>query len=485
MASRAPRSDPAAIVALLSGPGRSELARFLTRQRWFAAKTRGVGTLEVVDWAVLDREGSLLLLLLAVDGDRYYIPVALGDEAPPDRVLARRGAERVVDAHDDARFGPCLLRAIAAGDTLGGRRGRFACRPTPGWVFPPDAPVRPGRRLTGEQSNTCLAIGDLVLKSLRRPPPGVSPDLEITRFLTARTGFRHVPRLAGWLEYTTAAETATLAVLHELVPNTGDGWTHLVSTLSGRGAAVGRGPDPLVDDLRQLGAVTGALHAALASDDRDPDFRPEPVTRADVARWAADITRELAPLALWHRLGADRGLVDEAVARTLAGLETLVEGTLKIRIHGDYHLGQVLKTADAFVVIDFEGEPARPLSERRLKQPALRDMAGMLRSLDYAAHAVARARPEEERPGALTALIAWEEQAREACLAGYLDALAGTPAALVPAGSDPLRRACAAFELQKAGYELRYEMDNRPDWLPIPLAGIDRILRQALGRGLR
>ena len=483
MASRPLRSDPAAIVALLSGSGRSDFARFLGRQRWFAAKTRGVGTLEVVDWAALDQEGSLLLLLLAIDRDRYYVPVAVAAEAPPDRVLARRGAETVVDAHDETRFGRCLLRAIAAGDSLRGRTGRFACRPTPGWVFPLHAPVPPGRRLTGEQSNTCLAIGDLVLKSLRRPSPGVSPDLEITRFLTARTGFRHVPRLAGWVEYATADATTTLAVLQELVPNTGDGWTHLVSALSSRAGAVTCEPDPLVEDLRRLGAVTGALHAALASDDHDPDFRPEPVTRADVARWAADITRELAALALWQRLGADRGPVDEAVARTLAGLETLAEGSLKIRIHGDYHLGQVLKTADGFVIIDFEGEPARPLSERRLKQPALRDMAGMLRSLDYAAHAVALARPEEERPSALAALVAWEERAREACFAGYLGALADTPAPLVPASTEPLRRACAAFELQKAGYELRYEMDNRPDWLPIPLAGIDRILRQALGRG--
>jgi trehalose synthase-fused probable maltokinase len=483
MVSRPLRSDPAAIVALLSGSGRSDLARFLIRQRWFAAKTRGVGTLEVVDWSVLDQEGSLLLLLLAIDRDRYYVPVAIAAEASPEAVLCRRGAEAVVDAHDDPRFGRCLLRAIAAGATLDGRTGRFACRPTPGWAFPPDPPARPGRRLTGEQSNTCLAIGDLVLKSLRRPSPGVSPDLEITRFLTARTRFRHVPRLAGWVEYATADESTTLAVLQERVPNTGDGWTHVVSVLSSRAGAVTREPDPLVEDLRRLGAVTGALHAALASDDRDPDFRPEPVTAGDVARWTTDIARELAPLALRQRLGARRGHVDEAVARTLVGLEGLAEATLKIRIHGDYHLGQVLKAADGFVIIDFEGEPARPLSERRLKQPALRDVAGMLRSLDYAAHAVAFARPEEERPSALAALIAWEERAREACFAGYLSALADTPAPLVPTTAEGLRRACAAFELQKAGYELRYEMDNRPGWLPIPLAGIDRILRHALGRG--
>ena len=476
MASRPLRSDPAALVALLSGPGRADLARFLIRQRWFAAKTRGIAAVDVLDWAVLDPDGPLVLLLLAVDGDPYYVPVAVSAEATPEATLARAGTEAVVDAHRDPRFGRRVLAAIASGGSADGRHGRFAFRPTAGWAFPPDPDALAVRHLTGEQSNTSVVVGDLVLKSLRRPQPGLNPDLEITRFLTTRTAFRHVPRLAGWVEYAGVDEPATLAVLQEFVPNTGDGWTHVVSTLAGRGADIERRPDPLLDDVHRLGAITGGLHAALASDDRDADFRPEPVGRDDVARWAGEISRELAAPEIHGRLGADGGQVADAVGRALTALDGLAGGTVKIRVHGDYHLGQVLKTPDGFVIIDFEGEPARPLAERRQQQPTLRDVAGMLRSLDYAAHAVALRRPAAERPAALVSLTAWEERAREAFLTSYLSAVTESPVPLVPATAEALRSACAPFELQKAAYELRYELDNRPDWVAIPLAGIRRIL---------
>ena len=480
MASRPPRSDPAALVALLSGPGRSDLARFLIRQRWFAAKTRGIAAVDVLDWAILDPDGPLVLLLIAVDGDPYYVPVTVTAEAAAEATLVRAGAEAVVDAHHEPRFGRRVLAAIAAGRSADGRHGRFVFRPTPGWAFAPDPDALAGRRLTGEQSNTSVVVGDLVLKSLRRPQPGLNPDLEIAHFLTTRTAFRHVPRLAGWVEYTGASEPVTLAVLQEFVPNVGDGWTHVVSTLAGRGATIERRPDPLLDDVRHLGAITGGLHVALASDDRDADFRPEPIGRDDVLRWASEIARELTTPDLRRRLAGDPGQVADGVARTLAALEELADATVKIRVHGDYHLGQVLKTPDGFAIIDFEGEPARPLAERRQKQSALRDVAGMLRSLDYAAHAVAFGRPEAERAAALAALTAWEAQARAAFLGGYLRSVAESPAPLAPATAEALRSACGPFELQKAAYELRYELDNRPDWVAIPLAGVSRILGRSV-----
>ena len=481
MASRPPRSDPAAIVALLSGPGRSDLAQFLIRQRWFAAKTRGIGALAVHDWATLDADAPLVLILLDVDGDRYHVPVAVGPEAGPAAAMARWDGGVVVDAHDDVRFGRRVLAAIAGDRRLAGRAGRFAFHPTPGWVFPQDLDALLTRRHAGEQSNTSVVLGGgLVLKTLRRPQPGLNPDLEITRFLTTRTAFRHVPRLAGWVEYEGPDGPATLAVLQEFVANAGDGWKHVVTTLRDRLAATpaGAGPDPLIEDMRRLGAITGGLHAALASDGTDPDFAPEPITRADVARWAADIRRDVDTVRGQGLLGDDPALVDPArggVARTLQSLDALV-GTVKIRSHGDYHLGQVLKTADAFTVIDFEGEPARPLAERRAKQSALRDVAGMLRSLDYAAHAVAFGLPVGERAAALAHLMGWETEARRAFLAGYREAAGAGPAALIPPSEPTLTGACAAFELEKACYELRYERDNRPDWLAIPLAGVRRIL---------
>ena len=482
MASRPLHSDPGSIVALLSGPGRSDLAQYLARQRWFAAKTRGIGALAVRDWATLDPDGPLVLLLLDVDGDRYHVPVTVAPDAAPSGVMTRLDGAVVVDAHDDPRFARRVLAAIEAGRRLDGRTGRFAFHPTPGWAFPPDPDALPARRHAGEQSNTSVILGGgLVLKTLRRPQPGLNPDLEITRFLTTRTPFRHVPRLAGWVEYEGADGPATLAVLQEFVANAGDGWKHVLSGLRERlAASSGPGaPDPLVEDVRRLGAITGGLHAALASDDTDPDFAPEPITPADVARWATDIRRDLQSAGVSGLPGDGLALADP-VARTLRSLEALV-GTVKIRSHGDYHLGQVLRTGDGFAIIDFEGEPARPLAERRTKQSALRDVAGMLRSLDYAAHAVAFGLPAAEREPALVGLTAWETLARRAFLQGYRSIAGASPVALIPPAEHALIEACGAFELEKACYELRYERDNRPDWVAIPLAGIRRILTP--GRG--
>jgi maltose alpha-D-glucosyltransferase/alpha-amylase len=321
----------------------------------------------------------------------------------------------------------------------------------------------------------------LVLKSLRRPQPGLNPDLEIARFLTTRTAFREVPRLAGWVEYEGRGGTFSLAVLQEFVPNQGDGWKHVLATLRQRGAAIERASDPLLDEVQRLGATTGGLHAALASDPSAAEFAPEPVTRTDVERWADDIARDLGGDDIQRLLGDRRGRAagpEGQRARVLAALSPLT-ATVKIRVHGDYHLGQVLKTADGFVIIDFEGEPARPLAERRRRQAALRDVAGMLRSLDYAAHAVGREAPEVERAARLVALTVWEDRARRAFLTGYRAAVSASAVPLVPAAEPALLRACAAFELEKACYELLYELNNRPDWVAIPLAGITRILAAA------
>jgi maltose alpha-D-glucosyltransferase/alpha-amylase len=397
--------------------------------------------------------------------------------------MARLDGAAVVDAHDDPRFAPRVLAAIAAGRRLDGRAGRFAFHPTPGWAFPPDPDALAARRHAGEQSNTSVVLGGaLVLKTLRRPQPGLNPDLEITRFLTTRTPFRHVPRLAGWVEYEGVDGPATLAVLQEFVANAGDGWRHVLTTLRERLAASSGpvAPDLLVEDMRRLGAITGGLHAALASDGTDPDFAPESITPADVARWTADIRRDLQGAGVPGLLG-DGPALAEALARTLRSLEALI-GTVKIRSHGDYHLGQVLKTGDGFAIIDFEGEPARPLAERRTKQSALRDVAGMLRSLDYAAHAVAIELPAAEREPALVGLTAWETLARRAFLQGYRSIAGASSVALIPPSEEALIGACGAFELEKACYELRYERDNRPEWVAIPLAGVRRILLTP-GRG--
>jgi maltose alpha-D-glucosyltransferase/alpha-amylase len=509
MVLRTPRCDAAAMVEHLARAGAPALRAFVERQRWFAAKARGLGIARVEDWAALRDDPPLVLLLIRADAARYYVPVALG-QPPLDaaRTIGPFAGLALFDAHWHPDFGPCLLDAIRSRRAFPSVRGSFRCAPVdpwdhPSWDLPDLAQARPH---TGEQSNTSIFFDRrLILKSIRRPESGINPDFEMLRFLTSRPGFTHVPRLAGWTEYAGLGETATVALLQQFVDNTGDGWTH---TLAGLGnlceklagadsaaavdpkaveAAVGALGVDLLADIHELGAVTGRLHAALASDPDLPAFRPEPITGEDVGRWRGSIVQDL------ERLTAEIGIVSarNPAARAALGplldararieraddLFPLADGRVhKIRCHGDYHLGQVLKTAESFVVIDFEGEPARPVEERRAKQCPLRDVAGMLRSFDYAVHAALAVRPEAERARLRPALEAWERLAVRAFLDGYGMAASKSPERLLPQSAEVARRACAAFELEKACYELRYELNHRPDWIAIPLAGIARLL---------
>ncbi|HEV8441053.1 MAG TPA: hypothetical protein VGT40_23440 [Methylomirabilota bacterium] len=497
------------VARFLAGSGKPALVEFLSRQRWFAAKARGIQALEIEDWAALRSAPPLLLLLVNVDGDRYYVPLSAtpGPPEDPRRQVARFGEQTIRDAHWDPDFGRLLLAMMASGVTVAAGAGRFAGRPMPPWPGPSPGemaalPVCP---LGGEQSNTSLVFDRvLILKSFRRPRVGINPDFEITHFLSARRRFAHVAPLEGWIDYAGPnGEAATIAVLQRFVDNGGDGWEYTLAGLRRlceaieRAGEAGAAAEPLLDgldgnllaDARTLGAVTGGLHAALASDPASPDFHPEPITDGDTARWSDGIIRDFellrADLALArHRLapGAESALsrfeqTAGRIGEVVRSIGVLADGqTHKIRCHGDYHLGQVLKTHDAFLVIDFEGEPARPLEERRRKHAALRDVAGMLRSFNYAVHAVARERAAAGRPPLLGWLERWEEAARRAFLDGYVGAASGSPVRLVPAAPALLLRACAVFELEKAGYELRYELNNRPDWVSIPLAGIRRVL---------
>jgi len=509
MASRISLSSPEEVVSFLSGPGRGSLGNFLVRQRWFAAKARGLGTVTIEDWATLDAEGPVLLLLLRLDGERYYVPVSVcpRESASAGDLLASVDDRAVVDAHEDLRFIRPLLEAVAGHRELAGRHGRFVCRSPEGAGGPPKAVPRVAVRISAEQSNTSVVVDrTLILKSIRRPQPGINPDVDVLGFLASRTGFRHVPPLAGWIDYVDARGLeATVAVLQGFVENAGDGWRYALAGLDElcnalEGATPQEPVEPLEDwiatlaiplnrEVRKLGVVTGGLHAALASDPQCAAFRPEPVTYEDVGRWCARIARELEEVAfdtapagiapppglemIRETLRGSRGRIDSAVG----GVGLLGSArTHKIRCHGDYHLGQVLKIADGFVILDFEGEPARSLEERSGKQPPVRDVAGMLRSLSYAVHTAAGRRSPERRVETLRHLVAWEGQARRAFLEGYGAAMADSPVRLVPTSHDELARVCAVFELEKACYELRYELDNRPDWAPIPADGILQLL---------
>jgi maltokinase len=388
--------------------------------------------------------------------DRYVLPLATAS-APID-VLA------------EPTFARSLLDVMTTGARVSGTAGAISGRPTSAAMraVPKGVSVR---GLGGEQSNTSIVVGDLlVLKQFRRLGPGINPEEEVTRFLTERTPFRHAPRLLGSLAYEpSAGEAGTLAVAHEFVADAEDGWRWMLAelrTLATRFGATARGVDDLrrgaavsLDALRRLGERTGQLHVALASDPRDPDFAPEPITEDDVRSWADGIHRQIeaARAALGGRLPCEL----PGVARALAGLA----GAMKIRQHGDFHLGQTLyRVAHAdFAIVDFEGEPLRPLAERRLKHAAMRDVAGLRRSISYAAAA------EYDGSRAPWREI-WEAEGQRAFVDGYLTATRGRH--FIPAAPAVFAGAVAAFELEKAAYEIVYEISHRPAWVTIPVRGL-------------
>lgn len=513
---------PDAVAAALDRFATARLAEVLSRQRWFGSKGRRIVSVSALDAVELGaRAPGAWLTLLDVAFERgpreiYSVPLVLRAEGQAaGEVLGRldtAGAPPlVVDAFADEGFCRVLLGAFEEGLTLRARRGAIQFVRTA--AFPRLAPGRApaSRRLRGEQSHTSVVYDDaLILKAFRKLEVGINPEHEMTGFLTTRAGFAHVPQLAGAAGYAGADGTAiTLAVLHRFTPSQGDGWSWILTHLkrlrdfvATRARHEPLGGDRLVQlvrdasaavlgAVRRLGALTGGLHTALASDPIDPAFAPEPITADDVARWAQriagdlertlDMLRPRLPgLPAAARRHAQTLLDGAASLRACVGsLDALVaHECCKIRIHGDYHLGQTLRTAEDFVILDFEGEPTRPLAERRAKDCVLRDVAGMLRSFDYAA---ATALGEG---ASLAAGDTWCRLASEAFLDGYLGEITPAPVRLVPAARSGLARALAAFELDKALYELRYEIDNRPAWIAVPLAGLNRLRERGLARAL-
>jgi trehalose synthase-fused probable maltokinase len=314
-----------------------------------------------------------------------------------------------------------------------------------------------------EQSNSSVVVDELhVLKLYRRLEAGPNPELEMLRVLGAR-GFAHAPPLQGEIEHREAPIEATLALVAGYVPSRGGGWELALASL-------GNDREWLPNRARRLGEVTGAMHAALAADPEDPHFAPEEPSAESVAILAASVDEEierlfnslpelpaLAPIA--GRSGELRDLSQ--------GLAQIGPPGLAIRVHGDYHLGQVLwSNREDWVVIDFEGEPARSLPERRNRYSPLRDVAGMVRSFAYAEDAARLLNGVDVPKG-------WEARCRALFLEGYDDTV---DPRLLPAGNSGSDNLLALFELQKLVYELRYELGNRPDWVTIPVAGLVKLL---------
>jgi maltokinase len=431
-----------------------ELIDFVTGQRWFGSKTRDVTHSAVVDRATLrDEEPRLELLLVEIRFDTgthetYQLLAGDGDR---------------LDALADPRQVRELVHLMRTNAKLPSGDGIVEFAAVEGFAGVGHE-LRDARAVGAEQSNTSIVFDEkLILKVFRRLEAGINPELELLRFLTER-GFENIAQLAGWYAYTGRQMDATLGILQEFVEGE-DGWERVLTTMESGEA------ERFLDSLHRLGEVTGRMHAVLGSVSDDPAFAPEETSAESLGLLTATVDEEIE--SIFMDLPQDNPEVHpirgrgEEVRERLRMLTNLGGAGQVIRHHGDFHLGQTLWAEDDWVVLDFEGEPARSLPERRRKRSPLRDVAGMLRSLAYAASAAPLLRGVE--PPA-----AWEERARAQFLDGYRKSV---DQHLVPSGAS-MDKLLRVFELEKAVYELRYELNNRPDWVKIPVAGIVRMLEE-------
>jgi maltose alpha-D-glucosyltransferase/alpha-amylase len=535
----------------------ARLPAFLVRQRWFGGKARQILSTEIADLIsfenVLSEAIMLIVLVSYTDGgqDAYSLPLMpiVGDGATGPRDAgslyvegsATSGPIVLADALGNENFSTMFLHAIEEKSEFSGEKGTLRAFQTEALADlsgrgDPSAALRAGKLavadrgnsgtlqpklLTGEQSNTSVIYGDrLILKFFRRIEEGTNPDLEIGRFLTEKVHYKNIAQTAGWLEYRLNGKLMTQAILQAFVPNQGDAWRYtsrsvasfyeLATKHSANNAKFSAGsfgqanpeiPDfacacvtPYLEKVRLLGKRTAELHLALAAEDQDPSFAPEPFTtgfRRTLEKTALQLTSKVLALlrekrsslpAEWGHQADTVTASEEAIMRRFQFLLSEPIPAERIRIHGDYHLGQLLYTGSDFVIIDFEGEPARPLAERRTKQSPLQDVAGMLRSLHYAAYApLLRVLPENGIPTTgVSKLKTWAERWYSWASSVFLKEYFATSGdeGRFPRDANGRKRLLEVYLLEKAVYELGYELNNRPDWVGIPLEGILTILRE-------
>jgi maltokinase len=430
------------------------LIEFVRGQRWFGAKSRTVGHATVIDRASFrDDDPSLELQLVEMRFDTGTHETY--------QLLTNDG----LDALDDPQVARELVQMMRSGTKLPAEEGIVEFAAVEAFAAQ-GYELREARSVGAEQTNTSVVFDEeLILKVFRRLEAGINPELELLRFLTERE-FENIAALGGWYAYSGRPMDATLGILQRYVEGGLDGWDLALDTMVD-------GSEEFLLRLHRLGEVTGRMHTLLGSDISDPSFAPEEPSSESLGLLTASIDDEIESIfvelpedveALQPILG--RG---EEVRERLRQLTQVGAIGRVIRHHGDFHLGQTLWATDDWVLIDFEGEPARSLPERRRKRSPLRDMAGMLRSFAYAATATKLLRGIDPPPG-------WEARARAEFLTGYR---AAVEPSLIPSGS-AMDKLLAVFELEKAVYELRYELNHRPDWVQIPVAGIVRMLEEGL-----
>lgn len=457
------------------------LESYLPRQRWYGEKGHVVTGIEVGAPDTVDVGDAFITLSVAQltfgSGNTYsyFVPfvIARGEnEETVVRIDAAGETWSLASTSTNERFHHWLWEGIR-GATSGSNRFRWHVT---GDQFR-NADKPPSRRLSGEQSNTNIAFGEeVLLKLFRRVQPGLNPDVELGSFLTAEAGLSSVPRVLGDLRMTLPdGQEASIGIAQSFLAGSQDGWTWLNEQLVAAGNDVDL-RSAIQVAIRDLGRVTATIHLALA-EARDPEIEPQPITDIDIDRWRAQTTSAVE--SILNRVAAKLPTIEHNEARaqaealinygerllaSLAGYDLLL-GLNKTRVHGDYHLGQTLHRGDGWFVIDFEGEPARPLAERRAHYSPLKDVAGMLRSLGYA------------RAFATQAENAWTDPARtleRMFLAGYRTGIYASPLAssIFPMSEEAFSAALRPWIIDKAIYEIAYELDNRPSWLWVPIMSL-------------
>jgi maltose alpha-D-glucosyltransferase/alpha-amylase len=488
--------DPAVLRALEP----ADLARWLMTRRWFGAKGTPPADARITEVVPLHWGGdrAVVTRIIATDAAGvsrgYQLPLVAREGDPADeraaaaalaRIEARGARGTLLDALEDGGFRAQLGAALGIGASFEGDGARWSVEP----VGIPTLGL--GTLETevsrAEQSNTSVRYGDrAMLKLFRRLEHGENPDVEIGMFLTTRTSFQNTPSVLGVIRYCDATgATYVTGMLSRFVEGARDGWAiALDAARAAVNPARADAPGDFAREAERVGAVTRDLHAALESAPDTPGFRTDPVSLGDAAHWA-DAARRAMDAALTllgeradalpkahqamaraiaGRRAATLDLVDDAAAGVRESIESAPPGAMrKIRHHGDYHLGQLLRgEKGVWFIVDFEGEPSRPLADRRALSTPARDVAGMLRSFAYAASTAAAERGAlGVDAGTEIAAAHWERDVRAAFLTGY-----GV------AADDPL---VALFEMEKLFYELSYELNNRPEWVWIPLRGIARL----------
>ena len=470
------------------------LIEFLPQQRWFGSKDRTLQSIDVRDHAVLDenQEGgeSVVLALLDVvftDGMSaiYQMPLLVNQEGT------------VRDAMEDVGRLSVFGRALARGETHKGVHGAFRFG---GPGLDPLAPPGHGsvRVMGAEQSNSSIVLDDaVILKLIRRVEEGDNPELELNRFLT-NEGFEYIPAQVGEIFYQEEhpegeGVNIDLGIAQQFVGDATEGWSEALKHISALYDGISGVEDDstkreqvesrtstLLEELAALGEVTAGLHILFGrGQEHDPEVARESATSQDLSDWAMHARHALAALPR----EAIPELTDElvrAIEKRLSAYEDLDDVGAKTRIHGDYHLGQTLLGPRGWLILDFEGEPLRSLEERRSLQSPLRDVAGMLRSFSYATYSALyeRAEPDSDRWNQLEPWAAtFEGLARDYFLQAYLRT--SHEADLLPQDRDDLQTLLAFFELDKALYEVNYEIGHRPEWVRIPLRGIIDVINRS------